>query len=70
MEITDLSNQKLIRNLANAIVTYYQCGGHHKAFMNEQQIEKYKEECKKRRLPIPSTDKLLHIGTFNGEGSY
>lgn len=43
---------------------------HHKAKMNEMKIEEYKKQFMEMREGIPSTEKLLELGVFNGEGSY
>lgn len=62
--------EELIVKLANAQKTYAGCGGHGKAEMNRQQVEKYKKELVAIGAKIPTNEELYAIGVFNGEGSY
>lgn len=70
METTAVKTEDLIKMLANATVTYYECGGHHKAEMNEWRMKEYEEELKNRSAVIPSKEELLSTGIFNGKGAY
>ncbi len=69
-DIKELSDSKLISNLANATKTYYQAGGHNKAAMNKVKCTEYKEELVRRGMPVPYDKELLEYGVFNGDGSY
>jgi hypothetical protein len=60
---------ELLQKLANAQITYAQCGGHGKAESNRQQVIKLKEQLKELGVEIPTDDELYKIGVFNGQGS-
>jgi len=69
MEITNLSDQELIQQLANATTTYYQAGGHTKARLNEIAMKEFHQEMLNRRIDIPENEELFKIGVFNGKGA-
>lgn len=61
---------KMLRHYyANALVTYAQCGGHNKAFYNEQAFKKWRKEIRKFGGKVPSNKEAYRWGIFNGEGS-
>lgn len=64
------TNEQLLKMLANATTTYYECGGHTKAAGNERNANKWKELLKERNVPIPEDKYLLEVGVFNGDGSW
>lgn len=70
MEENQISTEKLLAYLANAYATYLQCGGHHKANMNEMKVKKYKAQLDERKTRYPSDKDLGEIGVFNGDGAY
>lgn len=63
------TKEELLEYLANATVTYYQCGGHKKSDRNEEAIKWYNEQLKSMGILTPTTDELLKKGIFNGKGS-
>lgn len=67
---TVYTDDQLLKMLANATKTYYQCGGHTKAAGNERNAKKWKELLKERNVPIPEDKELLEVGVFNGDGSW
>lgn len=66
---TTLTIQELIQKLANATKTYYGAGGHGKADRNEMACKEYTKQLQEFGATIPTTDELLAMGEFNGEGS-
>ena len=63
------SNEELLQMLANATETYYCCHSHNKAARNKAAMNEYIKKLKKRGVQIPSVNKRLKIGIFNGKGS-
>lgn len=62
--------EQLLEMLANATNTYYCCGGHNKAEMNERRATEYREQLVELGVDIPSDRELCEKGEFNGIGSY
>ena len=68
--ICSFSKETVLSYLANATVTYYEAGGHHKAEVNKALRNIYTEELFERGEAVPLLDDLLKTGQFNGEGSF
>jgi hypothetical protein len=59
----------LAQMYCNATVTFYQCGGHKKAYRNEMLMAQFKEQLEAAGVPVPTYDDALKTGVFNGEGA-
>lgn len=65
-----ISTENIIQQYANALVTYSNCNGHHKADMNREKIKEYAARLSELGIPLPNDIELFKIGVFNGDGSY
>jgi len=68
--MTDVTKTILIQHLANALTTWCNCGGHHKAEMNSRRVKQYRSELAELKIDPPSDKELYKIGIFNGDGAY
>ena len=54
---------------ANAYVTHCECGGHNKAFRNEQLMKQWANAIEEFGGDVPTREEALRWGQFNAEGS-
>lgn len=69
-ELQQLNDLEITQRYMNCVTTYYECAGHHKAYMNEHYKIMYRVELRSRRLDVPSKQHCFEYGKFNGEGTY
>lgn len=65
----EIETEALIKHLANATKTYYECNGHSKAAGNARLMHEHRNALEQRNVVIPKIEKLLELGEYNGEGS-
>jgi hypothetical protein len=61
--------KSILAKYYNAANTYYCAGGHHKAEMNRQLMEKYAAEAGALGIELPQENEAAQRGTFNGVGA-